>query len=809
MKEKRDDSKKSSRQRPSGITPTVRKPVTRSSTRLITEQTNSRLEREKVRKTIKGPKKNKEEKEDLNTESSSSAYSESDDSSTDAEEHADKKLRSSSGFVIASSSTLPARVNSETDQDCSEGASCDPAALNSNVPCSTVSPSSDNVPVRVVASSVSAPAAVGGANSDLYVEQPDMSDSDSSPVEIAAEEEEKDSNDEPKDSKSNDQEVGSGGDQTNDVSGHATSNRNDREQSPSGDEDDDSFISRHESYMRRHEQKHDESDDDDYTGTSNVNEQISGLGQQSRARRHCERESGLPADSNEVVYLDGMPEPKKWTDQKCHREKERCIPQVRCRVKPLRNGGIMLFDFETESDVSAAFTFDWETPIDGDPPFGGVSKKRRKILGRPVDKVRVVRMVVEEDAEPSWIAEQLEEDGLGRCTVEEVGNPFGRVFRGVRKKALRVTMPGQKEVGRIVRKGVRIGGRLTVATPWMMYQATLLCTRCQRRNCSRATCPMKVPRCARCAGAHETKNCNSSEFFCCWCSEPHAATYSKCSVRLEFLRAFAHRTGLPLPSYATFVSQEVIPSRFDGRSYSAVGSRSKQASRQDPAPELASRTGAEFPHLPSRRQVQPRRAPRENPHVAREGMVDVDEEPAHNSLHTHEPPPLQQHRGLPRRHQQYPVHQNMYGVEQPSSIVKLVQKSVRLETEPLIARAKSIEATLQVLLSTALECISLLGKQPAKVDSSSPEREIDAKSPPDPSQQTGESAQSSNCGTNDSRKQSPRDSHAPEESGDYLNSVFHPGGGDPPDPPVTLDIATRLQEALTMLAKRLRNDGGV
>jgi len=63
--------------------------------------------RDPVKKTIKGPKKNKEEQEDLGVVSSSSASSESDDASTDNDERTNKKLRSPSGAVSSSTCTIP------------------------------------------------------------------------------------------------------------------------------------------------------------------------------------------------------------------------------------------------------------------------------------------------------------------------------------------------------------------------------------------------------------------------------------------------------------------------------------------------------------------------------------------------------------------------------------------------------------------------------------------------------------------------------------------------------------------------------
>ena len=88
----------------------------------------------------------------------------------------------------------------------------------------------------------------------------------------------------------------------------------------------------------------------------------------------------------------------------------------------------------------------------------------------------------------------------------------------------------------------------TVAEPWRMHRATLQCMRCQSNTHRRVGCDnRRPPVCARCSGPHETKSCARREIRCCHCQGPHAATYRKCPSRLEFLRGYAHRTGLPLP----------------------------------------------------------------------------------------------------------------------------------------------------------------------------------------------------------------------------------------------------------------------
>jgi len=167
----------------------------------------------------------------------------------------------------------------------------------------------------------------------------------------------------------------------------------------------------------------------------------------SETREICEKNSYMPADTADVIYLDRMPEPSKWTDQRCMREKERCFPEVRCRVRPLRNGGVLLSHFQTESDFAVAKSIDWESPVGkGEPPFGGVPSVRQKKFDRPSELVLTVRIVVEEDSRATWVTRRLREEGFRNCKVTEVGKPFGKKPRGKCMRAMKVVMSNQKRV---------------------------------------------------------------------------------------------------------------------------------------------------------------------------------------------------------------------------------------------------------------------------------------------------------------------------------------------------------------------------
>ena len=91
----------------------------------------------------------------------------------------------------------------------------------------------------------------------------------------------------------------------------------------------------------------------------------SSSGTEMEARWQCEQHTSMPADSDDVIYLDGFKKVRRWTDQGARREQDKYISNVKCRVKSLRNGGIMICEFGTESDLAFVESFDWSTPIDG------------------------------------------------------------------------------------------------------------------------------------------------------------------------------------------------------------------------------------------------------------------------------------------------------------------------------------------------------------------------------------------------------------------------------------------------------------
>ena len=83
----------------------------------------------------------------------------------------------------------------------------------------------------------------------------------------------------------------------------------------------------------------------------------------------------------------------------------------------------------------------------------------RKKRAQARTEVRIVRIAVESSSRAAWVRQRLFQEGFGKCTVEEVGRPFGR---NLTLRALWVTMPTQAQVRKIAQKGVYLGSRPTV-----------------------------------------------------------------------------------------------------------------------------------------------------------------------------------------------------------------------------------------------------------------------------------------------------------------------------------------------------------
>ena len=186
----------------------------------------------------------------------------------------------------------------------------------------------------------------------------------------------------------------------------------------------------------------DDSDSEDSSGTSSVSE---------------EENVGdvlIPDEVARAIYIDNVPEPRRWTDQACQREKERVWPEVRCVVRPLRSGGIMITNIRTYRELRAIKETDFLAPVNGGPPpFGGSNKVTTKDIGRFPNE-RSVRMVVAAESNPRWVRQRLDLDGYPECVVVRVGKPFGGRNGSPKQQAVRVVLKLLKDTTRIVKQGL-------------------------------------------------------------------------------------------------------------------------------------------------------------------------------------------------------------------------------------------------------------------------------------------------------------------------------------------------------------------
>lgn len=292
-----------------------------------------------------------------------------------------------------------------------------------------------------------------------------------------------------------------------------------------------------------------------------------------------------PASPTDVIYLNGVANPAAWGDQEISREMDRCFPGIspRCVGSSLDNGGIMLRKIKLKRDVDFFATMDWSVKKGKSRPFGGVTKVRKAELMSPEVQVRCVRLVVEAGSRAEWVQSRLEREGLGDCKVKEVGEPFA----SGRLRALRVIMPTEDHVAKIVQESVFLGCRKVYGEPWKIHQFSKICIRCLLPNHGRLRCT-GVARCVRCGSLDHTKRCPSRFPRCANCSELHPATSVYCPMKIDLARSAARRTGLPLPRYA-MVFGSTRQNEFPSQQGNAWQERSGAAAPQVNPPSPPSR----------------------------------------------------------------------------------------------------------------------------------------------------------------------------------------------------------------------------
>ena len=286
----------------------------------------------------------------------------------------------------------------------------------------------------------------------------------------------------------------------------------------------------------------------------------------------------LPADKCDVVYLNKLKNPGVWNDEKVSREMQRVFPEISCFAKCIRNGGIMLYHFQYDSDVRHIGDFDWEKEIDDTLPFGGVGNSRKGFL-TPIETLnRTVRFKVFEGTKPEWVERTLEKEGFHDCVAKEIGKPR----RG--RQVMKVILRSEEAASRIVHEGVQLSqnDRLTEPVFWTMESENRLCGMCLRLHDARRPCPRRSI-CHFCSQIHEGR-CTELVPSCVNCGGRHSAHSIRCRYKHDLYRAFSQRTGLPLPRFVRLGRADMSPAHvIEGQSFAeAVGS----SRRQGPKPAV-------------------------------------------------------------------------------------------------------------------------------------------------------------------------------------------------------------------------------
>jgi len=263
-----------------------------------------------------------------------------------------------------------------------------------------------------------------------------------------------------------------------------------------------------------------------------------------------------------------------------------------------------------------------------------------------------------------------------------------------------------------------------------------------------------------------------------------------CPARLTFLRSFAHRTGLPLPAYATFVSQPIASSHVDNRSFAAVGAGSVPKNRDPPLPQEQARSRTV--NSPNQPQLQPSTAAREN------SWNGGAQAPSRKSGDHFAP---QQRPG---------PHVAQRRDEPATSIEQLVRDSQR-ETQALRKQTKSLESVLHTVLSSLLECISLFSKSKTPVNTPLQQRQDAASvNTAYPLRSGNESQEMSTPEREECKSSDPRgateqmQTNPRDESPQSTSRREHrdkEGGGS-----IEI-IAERIRDALSLLASNLSGNG--
>jgi hypothetical protein len=251
----------------------------------------------------------------------------------------------------------------------------------------------------------------------------------------------------------------------------------------------------------------------------------------------------------EVLFVDGIKDPLKYSRIALRNEMLKFFPDVKCKAFFIRNSGLRIFAFEKIEDLEAMASKNWNEDFgDLGAPFGGVgrvSRRREGRVGPGVSGVGVsggsdgfaVRLRIDSRITEEEFKTQLSEQGFGDHTFNFVRRSDGRFFGTVK-----LIFSVESDCQRAVERGVCVGYSCVRGEHWAVGSRAVQCYRCLGFGHFRAMCRVAV-RCAKCAGAHDIRSCDSSTVSCANCAGTHFAWSDSCEASLAARRAAAVQLG--------------------------------------------------------------------------------------------------------------------------------------------------------------------------------------------------------------------------------------------------------------------------
>ena len=208
------------------------------------------------------------------------------------------------------------------------------------------------------------------------------------------------------------------------------------------------------------------------------------------------------------------------------------FPGVVFKARLLRGGLLRLFDFSSSPDCDLVFGRDWNDARDFPKgiPFGGTGAKR--MVYSVLKPEFAVSLFVDRNHTEDEVREALLAQGYTDFEVSFIRRPRDSQFTGL----VRVEFAREADVARARKDGLLLGYEKKEVELWSVEERVKRCHKCSKWGHLRSGCKNEA-RCAKCAGAHDIKDCDSRDVCCPNCGHEHYAWNRFCSAYLRAKRA--------------------------------------------------------------------------------------------------------------------------------------------------------------------------------------------------------------------------------------------------------------------------------